>query len=83
MADGSSDGSASPWGCLGVQAHDAAAAVAALAAPGAPAGAASGKVRTLFSALTRTFAELEAQVAGPGLTDWACLGVGCAPAAAM
>lgn len=66
-------------GCL--QAHDA--AVAALAAQGGAGDAASGEERTLVMALTRTFAELEAQVAGPGLTDWACLGVGCAPAAAM
>lgn len=70
----------SPCGRMRLQAQDA--AVAALAAQGGAADAASGEVRSLVTALTRTFAELEAQVAGPGLTDWACLGVGCAPAAA-
>ena len=39
---------------------------------------AAGEARTLFQALERMFAELEAQAAGPGLTDWACLGIGCA-----
>lgn len=44
---------------------------------------AGGDLRTISSALERVFAELEAQAAGPGLADWACLGVGCAPRLVM
>ncbi|KAK9827313.1 hypothetical protein WJX81_003637 [Elliptochloris bilobata] len=57
------------------QAYDTVAA-APLGAQSEGVAAAGSEAKALFSALARMFAELEAQVAGPGLTDWACLGVG-------